>query len=603
MLFHEIAETFNKIETTTSRLKIAEHLSEIFKKAKKEEIKEITYLFQGSLGPKHAGIEAGLGEMLIEEAIAKATGYTKEQIEKKYKETGDLGIVAQELTKNKKQKTFFKQELTTKKVFSNLVKIAETKGKGSQEIKLRAFAELLNSATPQEAKYIVRFPLGNLRLGIGDPTIIDAMAINYTTEIKDKEIETIENQEEKEKKARQKIKEKIEEKYNIYSDLGEIAQKLKEKGLKGLEEIQIKPGIPIRPTLAERLNSAEEIIEKLGKCAVEQKIDGFRIQCHKDQDKIIIFSRQSENMTEMFPEIVQAIKEQVKAKTIIFEGEAIAYNENTNQYYPFQITIQRKRKYDIGEKAEEFPLKLFAFDIMYLDGQSLMEKKFKERRQILEKIISKGKVISLTQSIETNDPKKLEEYFLESIEQGLEGIIAKDLEAQYIAGARKFAWIKLKRSYKGELKDTIDVTIIGYYKGKGKRTEFGIGGLLTAVYDQEKDTFKSICKIGTGMTEEMLKELETKLSKITTKQKPSRIESEIEPDAWVEPKYVIEVVADEITKSPLHTTGKKNGTGYALRFPRMIKFREKKPEESTTEKEIIEMYEHQTKKSTETTFI
>jgi len=608
MLFSEIAEQFNKIENTTSRIEMTKILAELIAKANENEAKQIVYFSQGALGPKHASLESGIGEGLLEQGIANATGFTREEITKLYKEMGDLGSVAEKLAKTRKQKSFFTEKLMPNKVFSNLVKIAEIEGKGSQEIKLRTFAELLNSATPIEAKYIARLPLGNLRLGIGDPTIMDALAINYIDEFLNnektkKEIETElkekkdeKRKEEFERKAKQKLRQYIEEKYNIFSDLGEIAKKLKEKGLKGLEEINIQPGTPIRPTLAERLPSSEEIINKIGKCAVEAKYDGLRLQCHKDQDKVVIFSRQSENMTEMFPEIVKAIKEQIKAKSAIFEGEALAYNEETQQYFPFQVTMQRKRKYEIGKMAEEFPLKLFAFDVMYIDGKNIMNEKFSKRRELLSKIISKGETIQLTKSIITDDPKKIEEFFLENIENGLEGIIAKDLNAPYIAGARKFAWIKLKRSYKGELSDSVDVTIIGYFKGKGKRTEFGLGGLLTAAYDEETDSFKSICKIGTGMSEEMLKELKQKLEKISKKEKPARVDSKIEPDIWVLPNQVIEVRADEITRSPLHTCGMdKSGQGYALRFPRMIKFREKKPEESTTVKEIIEMYNKQTK--------
>jgi DNA ligase-1 len=608
MLFLEIAEQFNKIENTNSRIEMTKILAELIAKANENEAKQIVYFSQGALGPKHASLESGIGEGLLEQGIANATGFTREEITKLYKEMGDLGSVAEKLAKTRKQKSFFTEKLTPNKVFSNLVKIAETEGKGSQEIKLRTFAELLNSATPIEAKYIARLPLGNLRLGIGDPTIMDSLAINYLdeflknektkneieSELKEKKDEK--RKEEFERKAKQKLRQYIEEKYNIFSDLGEIAKKLKEKGLKGLEEINIQPGTPIRPTLAERLPSSEEIINKIGKCAVEAKYDGLRLQCHKDQDKVVIFSRQSENMTEMFPEIVEAIKEQIKAKSAIFEGEALAYNEETQQYFPFQVTMQRKRKYEIGKMAEEFPLKVFAFDAMYIDGKNIMNEKFSKRRELLSKIIGKGETIQLTKSIITDDPKKIEEFFLENIENGLEGIIAKDLNAPYIAGARKFAWIKLKRSYKGELSDSVDVTIIGYFKGKGKRTEFGLGGLLTAVYDEETDSFKSICKIGSGMSEEMLKELKQKLEKISKKEKPARVDSKIEPDAWVLPNQVIEVRADEITRSPLHTCGMdKTGQGYALRFPRMIKFREKKPEESTTVKEIIEMYNKQTK--------
>lgn len=605
MLFKEVADYFDKIENVSSRLEMTDILAELFGKVDKENIRKVIYLSQGVLGTNQADIEAGLGEGLIEQGIAKATGYTKEEIKKNYREIGDLGLVAEKLASNKKQQALFSEKLTIEKVFANFTKIANTEGKGSQDLKLKTFAELINSASKTEAKFITRIPLGNMRLGIGDPTIMDAIALNYLDEfLKDKKLrkeieETLkEKKEEKRKeeftkKARARLREKIEAKYNIHSDLGEIAEKLKLKGLKGLDELKINPGTPIRPTLAERLPTAKEIVEKIGKCIVEAKYDGFRVQVHKDKDKVTIFSRQSENVTRMFPDVVKAVKKQVKGEKAIFEGEALAYNEETQEYFPFQVTIQRKRKYDIEKKAEEFPLRLFLFDLMFLDGVNYMVKPLSERRKKLKQLISKGDGIELTKSIESDNPEEIEKFFLESIENGLEGIIAKDPKAPYIAGARKFAWIKLKRSYKGDLQDSVDVTIIGYFKGKGKRTQFGLGGLLTGVYDEESDSFKSIAKIGTGMTEETLKDLEKKLSKISVKQKPARVDSDVSPDVWVKPVFVIEVVADEITKSPMHTAGKTSGKGYALRFPRMIKFREKKPEQSTTVREILDMYKLQ----------
>jgi DNA ligase-1 len=297
----------------------------------------------------------------------------------------------------------------------------------------------------------------------------------------------------------------------------------------------------------------------------------------------------------MFPEIVEAVKGQIKARDAIFEGEALAFNEETGEYYPFQVTIQRKRKYDIGEMAKEFPLTVFAFDVLYTDGKSLMGLPFRERRERLGALIAKGGTIVLTDAIETDSAEELERFFNESVEKGLEGIIAKDLGAKYIAGARKFSWIKLKRSYKGELSDTVDTAIVGFFKGKGKRTQFGLGGLLTAVYDEKSDSFKTIAKIGTGMSEEMLGSLFKMLSMEKEASRPARVDSEITPDVWVKPKYVIEVNADEITKSPVHTAGKgKEGDGFALRFPRMVKIRQdKKPEQATTVKEIRGMFRQQ----------
>ncbi|PIN98758.1 MAG: DNA ligase [Candidatus Diapherotrites archaeon CG10_big_fil_rev_8_21_14_0_10_31_34] len=608
MQFKELASYFDLIEKTSSRLDMTKILAELLEKADEESIKKIVFLCQGRLGANYEKLEFGLGEKMVIEAIAKATGFTKKEIEKKFREKGDLGLVAEEFCSQKKQSALFSTELTVKKVFENLIKISQVEGTGSKELKLKLMAELFNSASGTESRFIARIPLENLRLGIGDPTIMDALAANLLDEgkqnaewkkeiekeMKEKKIKEKNWIDEFDRKMKLKLRERIEEKYNIYSDLGAISEILKVKRLNGLKEIQIQLGIPIRPTLAERLNSPEEIIKKLGKCAVESKYDGFRIQCHKEGKKVWIYSRQSENMTSMFPDIVKALKEEIKTEKVILEGEAIAFNELTGNFLSFQLTIQRKRKYGIEDKAKEFPLKLFVFDLMFLEGKNFMEKPFLERRKKLNEIIGKGKTISLTKTITTDKAEKLEEFFEESISKGLEGIIAKDLNAKYIAGKRKFAWIKLKRSYKGELNDSIDGVIIGYYTGKGKRTEFGLGALLTAVYSEKEDVFKSVAKIGTGLTDKNLAELEKILKKISSKKKPARVQSELEPDFWVEPKYVIEIRADEITKSPVHLAAKREGKGLALRFPRLISIRtDKKPEEATNETELKKMFAQQ----------
>jgi len=602
MKFVQVAEFWNAVEKASSRLKMTGLVAAALEKAEKEDVENLIYLSQGKLSPDYRGLEVGMGEKFVVEAIAKSSGYAKEEVHKDYKKIGDLGEVAENLSENKKQSSLFKEELSLKKVFSNMVKISKTEGKGSQQTKIRLLAELLNSSSGLEAKYIVRIPLGKMRIGIGDPTIMDALAINYLEEfrkssknLEEELAEKYKKEEDLERQMKFKLREKIEGKYNIRPDLGEIAKILKENGLKGIEGIEIEAGIPIRPTLAERLPSAREIVKKIGKCAVESKFDGFRLQVHKKNEDITIFSRRMEKMTHMFPEIVDGVRKQVKAESAIIEGEAIAYNEETGNYLPFQVTIQRKRKYGVTEKAKEFPLKLFLFDVMMADGKNLMKEPFIERRKKLEKIIEKGKVIAPTDSIVTDKPEEIEKFFEENIGKGLEGIIAKDLNAVYIAGARKFAWIKLKKNYSGELQDSIDAVIIGYYKGKGKRAQFGLGGLLTACYNQKNGSFDSVAKIGTGLSEEQLKEMKERLSRIAEKKKPKDVNSGIEADVWVEPKYVIEVVADDITKSPTHVCGKGiMGTGLALRFPRMISFRaDKNPEEATTDKELVEMFRQQ----------
>jgi len=596
MDFKEIAEYFNKIETLSSRLEMTDILGELFEKLNSIETKKIVYLLQGKIAPEFVGKEIGFGEKLIASAIVKSTGFNKSEVDKLFSKIGDLGSVAEELTSKRKQGSLFSNQLTIEKVFSNLEKMSISTGTGSQELKKKLLAELFNSASPTEAKYIARIPLGNIRLGIGDPSIMDALSIMLLKQ-ENKNWKDL-NDEEK-RKLKLALREKIEAKYNIYSDLGEISFKLKENGLTGLDKIKISPGTPIRPTAAERLPNASEIIEKLGKCAVEAKYDGFRVQLSKNNDEIKIFSRQSEEITEMFPEIIEAAKIQLPKKCIV-EGEALAVNEESNEYYPFQITIQRKRKYDIEKKSKEYPLKLFLFDIMFFDGKNMMDKTFIERRKTLENIVKKGDVIKLSELIYTADAKELEDFFEEKISQGLEGIIAKDLSATYIAGARKYAWIKLKRSYKGSLQDTLDLVIIGYYKGKGKRTKFGLGALLVAAYNKKNNTFESIAKIGTGMTEEILSELESFLSKLKVKSKPNNIICDITPDFWVEPKCVIEVRADEITLSPMHKTNFNNGKGLALRFPRLIKIRSDKNQNlATSTQEVLKMFEIQKRVSLE----
>ena len=575
MEFSVLAEAYEKLQATRGRLEMMAILSELFKKAKADEIDKVIYLSQGVVAPPFEGIEVGLGEKFVEEAISIASGYPKKKVEEVYRKTGDLGKTAEELLSSKKQMSLFSQPLSVQKVYNSFMRMAKTSGAGSQDMKIMGLVELLNNSTPKEAAYITRFPVGKLRLGIGDPTMLDALSAY--------------------KAGDKSLREELERAYNLCSDLGLVARTLFADGIEGIRKFRIKVFNPIRPALAERLPSAEEIIEKIGKCAVERKYDGLRMQLHKQGEKVEIFSRRLERMTHMFPEIVAGVRKQVKAKEAILEGEALAYNESSGEYYPFQLTMQRKRKHGVKEMAEEYPLKIFAFDILYSDGVDYTKHSYNERRTGLEKIIKAGDVIKLSEMIVTDDPKELERFFEDSVEKGMEGIVAKDLNAEYVAGARKFAWIKLKRSYKGELADTVDLVIVGYFLGKGMRARFKFGGLLCAVYDEKDDMFKSITKIGTGFSEQQMKQFEEMLGKIKVDHKLARVDSDIKPDFWVDLKYVVAVAADEITRSPTHTAGKtKEDSGYALRFPRMMELREdKSPEEATTVKEIIEMYKMQ----------
>ncbi len=343
------------------------------------------------------------------------------------------------------------------------------------------------------------------------------------------------------------------------------------------------------PALAERLATPEEIIEKIGKCGIERKYDGFRLQCHKKGNEVRLYSRKLENMTHMFPDVVEAIRK-IKKREMIFEAEALAYNVKQERFYPFQQTMHRRRKHGIEKASKELPLNLFCFDMMYLDGKDLTEKPYMERRKALEKIFPK-KILKLSEMTLVTKPEKLRDIFNDSLKKGLEGIMAKDLDAPYTAGKRKFAWIKLKKSY-GKAVDTIDGVVVGYYLGKGARAEFKFGGLLVAVYNPDSGKYETVAKIGSGFTEEEMTLLQEMLEKIKTKAAPGVLEYRMEPDFWVELKYVVEVAFDDITLSPTHTCGLRDGKGYALRFPRLVSLREDKGiKEVTTTKEVMEMYE------------
>ncbi len=585
MLFKEVADYYNKIEGISSRLEMIDVLTEMFTKAKKSDIKNIIYMTIGSPAPSFQNIDLGIAEKLAEEAIAIATGADKQKIVESFRKTGDLGTTAEQFIANTKLRRITKEKFEINEVFETLLKIAKTGGEGSKDAKIKMLASLLAASSPIEARYIVRFAMGQLRLGAGDATILEALSKAATGD--------------------RKFKGKLEEAYNICSDLGLVGETLMKEGEKGIENFKVTLFNPIRPALAERLPTAEEILERMrGKCAVESKYDGLRAQVHLDKKnkRVEIFSRRLERMTEMFPEITIAALKEINADKVILEGEAIAYNEATNQFHAFQETMQRKRKYDIKEKSEQLPLHLFAFDLLYLDGESYLNKKYSERRSTLEKIVKGDGTIMLSGMKIVTKAKEIEKYFETMIENGLEGIIAKDLDAPYIAGARKFSWIKMKRSYKGELSDTVDLVIVGYYRGKGIRTEFGFGGLLGAVYNDKRDMFETVTRIGTGFSEKNMQDFKKLLEKTTTSKKPSRVDSLVEPDFWVEPKYVVTVRADEITKSPMHTAGRHNEgeeeLGYALRFPRIVSngIREDKgPEEATTTKEILEMFKLQRK--------
>jgi DNA ligase-1 len=429
-------------------------------------------------------------------------------------------------------------------------------------------AELFNSTTPLEAKYISRIVLNKLRLKIGDATVLDAMSWAQ--------------------KGDKTLREYLERAYNLSSDLGLVARTFFSDS-ESMENFKINVFMPLRPALAERLNSAEEIFEKLGGCGVEYKYDGFRIQVHKGGDQVMIFSRKMENMGAIFPDIVESVKK-LKHKEIIFEGEALAFNEKENRFYSFQETMHRRRKYGLDEASKSWPLHVYVFDIMYLDGKDYTGLSMNDRRKAIEKIFPSGNNLKVSEWMLARSPEDIQKTFDKAIEKRLEGIIAKNMRSPYTAGKRDFAWIKLKKSY-GKAVDTVDAVIVGYYLGKGSRTKFGFGGILCAVYNEDKDMFETIAKVGSGFTEEEMAGFKERLDKEKANGPSPKLAFNVKPDVWVDMKYVAEIAFDDITVSSQHTCMEKDGRGFALRFPRFVKLREDKdPYEATTSSEVKNMF-------------
>lgn len=575
MKFAEFAKYLDKLEETSSRLSLIDILSTLFKETPASEIDKVTYLIQGRIAPFFAPFEIGMADKSVASALAIAYGSEKEKVLALNAKLGDLGKTAYQLASNSKA-----GDITVSEVFEILTDIAHTAGAGSVEKKQSILSELLKKIDASSAKHLVRIPLGNTRLGIGDPTILDALA---TARLGDK--------------SNRKL---LEGAYNRTSDLGLIAKTLWEKGLPAVEKLEVRVGSPIRSELCERLPNPEKVIEKMGEVDVQYKYDGFRVQIHKDNDRVRMFSRNLEEMTHMFPELIKATLSQVEAKTVILDTEALAYNPESEEFLPFQETTKRRRKHGIEEAALRLPLKAFVFDILYKDGEQLLDKPLTQRMEILKETIKEDEVLIRTKNQTVTDPKVLSEILEDAISKGLEGVVVKKLQSPYVAGGRNFNWVKLKRHSDGELSDTIDCVIIGYITGRGKRTEFGAGALLVGVYDKAKDEFVSISRIGTGLSDEEWREIHKRADKIRLDHKPARVNSTIVPSVWIEPKIVIEVLADEITKSLLHTAGKTDTEpGFALRFPRLVSFREsdKRAEDATEVSEIKRLYENQYKRN------
>jgi len=581
MQFAPVVDTYEKIEATTKRLEMTELLVGLLRETPKEDLDKVVYLTQGRIHPDYEGVELGLAEKMVIRVLAHATGLDDARITRLWKEKGDLGLVAQEAIVGRRQKPLESTPLTVANVYQHLDAIARESGEGSQERKIRLLSDLLGNATPREAKYIVRMVVGQMRLGVADMTIVDALAAAFATKAD---------------------RPRAERAYNVCSDLGEVARVLASKGVRGLDDIHLKLFRPIRAMLAERLETLDEIFKRMGRAALEYKYDGLRVQAHVSPKRIELFSRHLENITVQFPEIVEGLRSAIKDRAAIVEGEAVPVDPNTGEFLPFQeVSRRRGRKTELERMAKEFPVTLFAFDCLLRSDEDLTGRPYTERRKALEAVAKPNDGIRYSTVRVTEDVKQAEAFFDEALQAGCEGLMAKAPDSTYDAGARGFKWIKFKKEYSAALSDTIDLAVIGAFAGRGKRAGT-YGALLMAAYDDQADVFRTTCKLGTGFDDETLARMPEKLKAMRREHKPARVDAKLEPDVWFEPKMVLEVRGAEITVSPVHTCAwgvLRPGAGLAIRFPRFTgRWREDKgPEDATTARELVEMYRLQSKQT------
>jgi len=591
MTFKTLASYITRIELLSSRLEITKILAELFSKLSPEEFEKTVYLILGRLTPTYKTVNFQMAEKMVIRAVAKAFQIDKTEFVRRYEVVGDIGEVVHKI--KLENKSFLSRDIEIIEVYERLLTMAQLGGPGSQEEKIVHLSSLLQEIDPLSARYVIRIPLGILRLGFSDMTVLDSLSWM--------------------KQGDKKLRPILQKAFHVHPDLGLIGKVLKKDGISKVNMIEPALFTPIIMMKAERLSSGTEIIEKIGKCSVEPKFDGFRLQVHKMGDAVRLYTRGLDDVTFMYPDVVEGVRKEVDADEAILEGEAIGYDKKENKFLPFQETVQRKRKHGIAAKALEIPLKLFAFELLYLNGKNYIFEPFTKRREELNNIISSSaKIVDSTVLIANDelvdDPQILESIFEDAIGSGLEGIIAKKLDGIYEPGARGWNWIKFKRSYSSKIEDTIDCVVMGYDYGKGKRAEFGIGAFLVGVYDDKTDKFMTIAKIGTGLTDDEWRHLKSISDKLKCTEKPKNylVDDIMEVDVWINPEIIVEIKADEITRSTMHTAGRqmkpsKSGSsfqvdvpGYALRFPRLERFRsDKTPGESTNVGELISLHKAQ----------
>ena len=576
MKFSHVAQLFEKIEATSSRSMITELLADGLKDMSPHEAQIVTYLSMGDLYSTYENIQFNIADKGLVEIIAVLLDKSSAHILQEYKDAGDLGDVIQHGWHGADE------GLSIEQVYDDLVVCANLHGTGSTELKLHNLVALLKKVDGLSAKYIIRVITKTLRLGFSDMTLLDAFSFMAV--------------------GSKSIRPMLENAYNICADLGLVVKNLKQDGVAAVEKMTSVVGVPIRPSAAERLPNSQEVVDKLGTCAAQPKLDGFRLQIHLDKTGDVpvvkFYSRNLIDMSEMFPDIKEQVI-QLPVQNLICEGEAIGYDAATDTFMQFQETVRRKRKHNIEQASSEIPLRVYLFDLLFLNNESTLGLTHEQRRTKLGQVVAQlqnSDVFLIDEKI-VSTGKELEDYFLQTIGAGLEGLVVKKQDAIYQPGKRNFNWIKLKRRTGQKLGDTIDTVVLGYYVGQGRRTGLGIGAFLVGVYNPMTDQFESVAKVGTGMTDLEFVDLKVRCDNVAifTKMNNVCVARNLYPDVWVNPEIVCEIRADDITKSPTHTAGKTDSNlGFALRFPRFVQYRiDKSAHDTTNAQELSHLYDIQ----------
>jgi DNA ligase-1 len=582
--FAELVATYERLDATTKRLEMREILSGLLKIASASELPEILYLSQGQLRPEYEGVELGVADSLARRAVAQAMATEESVVLARQKRSGDLGLTAEEL--RREHPTLETGEpLSVAEVYEALRQVSRSGGEGSQETKVRRIVDLLARAGPSEAKYLVRFVIGTLRLGVREMTILDALAAAFGDGTKE-------------------ARAAIEGAYNLSSDLGLVGAALAKDGLAGLAAIRLEVGRPIRPMLAERALNLADVMERMeGTAALEYKYDGLRVQAHVAADgSVRLFSRRLEEISAQFPDLIEALPAALAVRPSIVEGECVPIDPATDEIRPFQeVSRRRGRKHDLARLQEEVPVTLFLFDVLLEAGESVIDRPFPERRERLVRMLRPSERVRLADQRIVHSAEEAQAYFDMVVAEGAEGVMAKSLSmgSTYRAGARGFWWIKYKREYTHALADSIDGVVLGAFRGRGRRA--GVyGALLVGVYNSDLDRFESFCKVGSGFDDAALAELPKRLAKFETEGPGDRVATGLHPDVWFKPALVLEVRGAELSLSPIHRAALgllRPAAGLALRFPRFTgRWRDDKgPKDATTTAELVEMYQLQVK--------